>query len=492
MKYLQQSGPDFLKRLLFPILGTVLLLALPALLLSQAELRPPTNPFGEKGELTQFTLDTTRYPAMHPQIASSTQAPISWQSLYTNTFPANDLGSMTSSSRNPALPNERWGIGNITGTAYAPFSVWVAGARSVVTMGSGETYTDSMDAWLIYGPFDGSTIWNAALEFDYFNRTHPGDNLIVGYSTDGINFTGFRTSGLMNDWSHGQMEWETGRRAQLWVAFGFQSNSDGQVEQGAWIDNLNLMVNYGTRNYLPIAVRNWPLTPTPTPTPTPRPGYREDFSNVNSGWPRAVYNRGTNPDGAVLDVNYDNNEYRMKILLDTNRLNNRRMGVLPAPYTNPYSNYDIEVDHRFAYASDQVVEPTDGKGGLIFAANSNYTTIFVVEWNYQGNCAVTRYDGVSRPTSVYTNPLVSTAIIGWQSCIAQGYQAGYNKNNHFLVEVRDNRATIYIVANNTKTQLTTFTDSFLQTNHYVGLVNGSFEWTPVDGRFDNFWVLSAP
>ncbi|HQI85812.1 MAG TPA: hypothetical protein PKV20_14645 [Anaerolineae bacterium] len=211
-------------------------------------------------------------------------------------------------------------------------------------------------------------------------------------------------------------------------------------------------------------------------------GFYDDFSNTASGWPRAVYWRGTQPvDGPVFDVNYENGSYRAKILLNTESWNNRRMGPVKAPYVNPFTNYEVEVDHRFAKAEDQVVPPELGKGGLIFGANSNYSVIYVVEWNYEGNCAVSRYKNVVFPTTIFNFDNVAY-LRGWGGGCS--LNVGYDKHNLVKVSVTGNQATVYI---NGKL-LGTYSDNDIANYHNVGVLCGSWDRTPVESRFDDFRV----
>ncbi len=213
-------------------------------------------------------------------------------------------------------------------------------------------------------------------------------------------------------------------------------------------------------------------------------GFYDDFSNTASGWPRAVYWRGTQPvDGPVFDVNYENGSYRAKIMLNKDGWNNRRMGFVKAPYTNLYTKYDVEVNHRFAQAEDQVVPPDLGKAGLIFGANSTYSVVYVIEWNYEGSCAVSRYKNVTFPTTIFSFDNVSY-LRGWGAgCYLN---IGYDKHNLIKVSVSGNQATVYI---NGKS-IGTFTDGDITNYHNVGLMSGSWDRTPVESRFDDFRVTA--
>lgn len=212
-------------------------------------------------------------------------------------------------------------------------------------------------------------------------------------------------------------------------------------------------------------------------------GFSDDFSDVNSGWQRKLHYRGELPgvpDGPVLDLNYENGSYRVKIMLNTDGYNNKRMGIIPAPYVPIFTNYSLQVDHRFAVAGDQSEPPTSGKAGLIFAASSNYQTLYVFEWNFEGDCAVNKYVDATLPTTIIDFSHIH-GLRNWGAC---PMNSGYDKINTFKTVVSGNNVTIYINGNN----VGTFSDDGFPTHNYVGLVTGSWERTPVESRFDNFAI----
>jgi hypothetical protein len=154
-----------------------------------------------------------------------------------------------------------------------------------------------------------------------------------------------------------------------------------------------------------------------------------------------------------------------------------------------HTNYDLQVEHSFVEASDQVVDPDEGKGGVIFAANDSFSTIYAFEWNYQGDCAVNKYTDVDYPVTMYEDSDMDThTIMGWRNCADFNLEEGYNADNKLLVEVRDNKATIYVMEGESKTKVREFTDDALRDHRRVGLVTGSWDFTPVESRFDNFWI----
>lgn len=220
----------------------------------------------------------------------------------------------------------------------------------------------------------------------------------------------------------------------------------------------------------------------------------DNFSDVNSGWARATYKRSDG--GDLMNVDYAGGTYRMKILLATSDQNNYKMGLAKAPdrFIPAGPNYDLAVTHYFAQAEMPFsgYKPSEGKAGLVFAANTDYTSLYVFEWNWEGMCAINRYTGFSWPVSGYQGfggSMVTTPIRNWAPC-SNLVGNNYSQYNRLLVEVRDNVARIFVYNNNTKTQIHTFTDDALRSHRRVGLITGSWQWTPVESRFDDF-VLEA-
>ncbi|MFP4394721.1 MAG: hypothetical protein ACLFTI_05590 [Anaerolineales bacterium] len=210
-------------------------------------------------------------------------------------------------------------------------------------------------------------------------------------------------------------------------------------------------------------------------------GYFDDFSDNNSGWPRHTYKDN---DRAVMGTWYEFDSYRMKILLDKEGLNNYRMGLVSAPYTPEDDEYVVEVDHTFRRAGDQEVDPTAGKAGLVFRAvksdHGYFSDVYVVEWNFEGHCAVFRYSGMNSHIPVVTpDKLNWTQLREWVAC--DGVPGGYDKNVHAKVEVEGNRATVYLNDHHVWS-------GDIGASRHVGLMTGAWERTPVESRFDNFKV----
>ncbi len=209
-------------------------------------------------------------------------------------------------------------------------------------------------------------------------------------------------------------------------------------------------------------------------------GFFDDFTNPASGWPREVVRIDNRP---VFDMDYDAGTYRAKIMLDRTGLNNYHMGIARAPYENPFTHYQVEAEHRFVRASDQLVDPEWGKGGLVFAASSDYRTLFVVEWRWpDGWCAISKYRNVGGVVVDWRWIPGNGAIRAWGPC--PSILSGYDRTNEARVVVEGNTASVYI----NDALIRTFTDNDLTGAHRLGLLTGSYERTPVESRFDSFRV----
>ena len=207
-------------------------------------------------------------------------------------------------------------------------------------------------------------------------------------------------------------------------------------------------------------------------------GFFDDFSNPNSGWAQGVHYIDDRP---VFDRAYENGSYRMKILLDGLGRNNLKVGLAKAPYNNTSANYSVEVSHRFAEAEDQVVDPSAAKAGLVFGANGDFSTIYVFEWNWEGACAVSRYDNVSMPVSNMDYLLSQWSVYrDWGTC--SPLRTGYNEINTIRVDVQGNGARFYINGS----EISSNNPGGIGAHHQVGLMTGSWQRTPVESRFDNF------
>lgn len=127
-----------------------------------------------------------------------------------------------------------------------------------------DNYPSNMNAWLIYGPFSLADAQAASLDFFYrLDSELGGDFFKWMASTNGIDFFGQQISGtylsgpfnngynfvsfdLTNVHTLGDLSGEP----EVWIAFIFQSDSDTNTGQGAFIDFITLRKNTDPRVYL--------------------------------------------------------------------------------------------------------------------------------------------------------------------------------------------------------------------------------------------------
>lgn len=462
--------------------GAMLMLLLSLAFSSEVSYGAPEDPFSTYADPYAFILPAAETETT-AALAETTSSLNGWQLVNEQSFPVNDLGAWESSDVSP-YSDDQWGTAVI---ASGNWGAWVRGANVSADLSSSTvyTYTPNMDTWLIYGPIDHSDkIWNLKLAFDYFISLGTGDAFIAGYSTDGTNFEGLRVESLkMNPemWAGAELNWQVSRAAdQLWVAFGFTSNGDDDVAQGVWLDRLLLQANYGSTINLPLVANNYA-------TELEIQGFYDDFSDPASGWRDRLYEHGDGVD--LMRVGYVDEVYRMKVLLNYDGRNNRMMGLTRAPYSEEHSRYDLQVRHSFVEGDDQVTMPEFGKASLIFGANATFSTLYAFEWNYEGNCAVNKYSNVDYPITWYEGSDLDThTIMAWRNCATFQLDGGYDADNHMRVEVRDNKATIYVMDGGNKVEVKSFTDDALRNHRRVGLVTGTWDYTPVNSHFDDFWI----
>jgi len=119
------------------------------------------------------------------------------------------------------------------------WSAWpAAGGAGGIDPCAGNDYPNSMEAWMIYGPFDLSNAWDAGTEFTMWRDIEPDyDWVFFGVSADGTNFTGL----LWDDYAPCTLynitysDWVGD--PSVWVAWVFHSDSS-VTEKGPWVDDI--------------------------------------------------------------------------------------------------------------------------------------------------------------------------------------------------------------------------------------------------------------
>ena len=187
------------------------------------------------------------------------------------------------------------------------------GLRSAWAVGGGEDgqakdpvdggYPGGVDSWLIYGPFSLAAAGDAELSFTYAFEADAGDTFSVLVSTDGADWNGQQIDSGDGSWQARNFALgDYARQPRLFLAFRFASDNSGDpAKAGAWVDDVVLRGNFGTRLYLPhIQLQPTPTatatsTPAPTPTPTataPAGRFEDSFGSDISGWEARRSNNG--------------------------------------------------------------------------------------------------------------------------------------------------------------------------------------------------------
>jgi hypothetical protein len=179
-------------------------------------------------------------------------------------------------------------------------SAWAVGGGA---NGSGlnfanKGYPKNANSWLIHGPFSMAGVYDAQLSFNYFMQADSGDTFAVLVSTDGTTWQGKQVdNGGTGNWDGRSVNLDDYLgKPVVYIAFRFQSDANGPAnnkKKGAMVDDIELRLDFGNRQYLPhIQVQPSPtptatptVVPTPTPTATPPSGnYLNDFTNDVNGW----------------------------------------------------------------------------------------------------------------------------------------------------------------------------------------------------------------
>lgn len=200
--------------------------------------------------------------------------------------------------RNGAQGGEyKWGVREFENTlGGGAQSAWAIGGgqdgQNLDVAGSG--YPGGVDSWLIYGPIDMTQALDAELSFNYWFEADAGDEFSVLVSNDGSNWEGKQTdNGGTGEWFGRNYSLETyAGQPVVYLAFRFASNENGDPKkQSAFVDDIELRADFGSKQYLPhIQVQPSPtptatITPTPTPTATPPSGiYLDNFTDNINGW----------------------------------------------------------------------------------------------------------------------------------------------------------------------------------------------------------------
>ena len=149
-----------------------------------------------------------------------------------------------------------------TGYTYAEGlrSAWPVGAPLTGSL----VYPEPVDVWMVYGPVNLASVAQAQLDFKYLLSVPVTSSVhltvAVSADYDPISRTGtFSGKGLApaSAWTTDLLDLAPYRARNVYVAFRYQSSSEGNVTEGPFVDDLHLGVNY--RIYLPL-VSKWTLS----------------------------------------------------------------------------------------------------------------------------------------------------------------------------------------------------------------------------------------
>ena len=235
---------------------------------------------GSEADISQSKSDI---PQDHAGLSIVPQVAFDWRTVLLDVYDGtySDTYSIPRTIKHTGAAPYQWGR-TITGTQGFTDTLWcVQGGEGAFLQAGIDTYTDSVDTTVTYGPIDLSHVFVAELQFSHWISVAAGDGLQLGISTDGVSFDfanilpgapGIWESTTLNTDLVAALRPLLGQRT-VYLAFRFTSNDDGQVGQGVFLDNVHLKTKTHVNLYLPLMF-------------SPLQVYEDDFSDPTSGWPR--------------------------------------------------------------------------------------------------------------------------------------------------------------------------------------------------------------
>ena len=333
-------------------------------------------------------------PASVPMPRPASQAALgisNWNTLvwdtYDGTYSTTYSIPVTITGSGPA--DYQWGRVISSSNSFSDTLWCVQGGLGASLVAGIDPYTDNVTTTVTYGPMAFRNVASTELSFSAWISVANGDGLEWGYSTDGQSFTFVPVTGDGIPTSAGEAvapaamgQWYTttltsatsGNLASLlgkdlvYLAFRFHSNGDGLVDQGVFLDNVRVRVQYQTTLYMSMAFRNWfqPIT------------YRDNFSNWDSGWPYGGIRQESSsafvadePEGTIVDIGQEG--FNPFVALEYS------LGYVKDPDYPAESRYHIWVrdngDHVFLTGPAQTLQNFD------FQAYARlWTTDMPAEW----------------------------------------------------------------------------------------------------------------
>lgn len=312
-----------------------------------------------------------------PAVAAPAQA-TDWMILLEEDWEGGfDAGVWTTIDRNGASGGEyKWSVRDVTN----PLNT---GQRSAWSIGGGSNgqalnpandgYPKGVDSWLIYGPFSLSGASDAELSFMYAFEADTGDTFSVLLSTDGANWTGVQSdNGGNSPWQERNLALDAyAGEPKVLLAFRFASDNTGSpAKTAAFVDDIAIRGNFGSKAYLPhIQLQPTPtptatpIPPTPTPTATPPAAgrFEDNFGQDIEGWQARRSNTGAS---FILDHRDDLDGGRQGVL--EMRVLNTNSYVLVSPLVPAKQPpYNIEVVAKLKDTKDRHMY------GIVFGGDWN-------------------------------------------------------------------------------------------------------------------------
>jgi len=426
-----------------------------------------------------------------------------WSTVFSDTFStANPVWTVTDERET----GYEWGISTYTRTVEAvresDVGLWAAGGGSV---GSGlawstDTYTDNMLTLAVAGPFTLShVVADVQLTAEVLNRSvvTGGDQLYIELSRDGDNPIAWTEVPIDGE------NWQTITRTigpvaggdAIWIFMLFRSDQS-LVDTGPLVDDVRLEVLQDYKVYLPLVRLD--------PTPTPMPVYHDDFANPSSGWyvGDAVRYNEYLKDGifyerneVVATMSYDNGKYQIYVPMDWRGPGGQvdtwfvwpaEMAPMPSQMQPLPECYSVETRARFNVDSDY--NPWWAHWGLVFGADDSRSELYTFQINANHHIAMLRYENYTYPGNRSDDGLnVESPIYRWSGNSSDEFWSRDSYGHHsydystLKVTVDGNVATFFV--NGARVVSADISD---MPRDRVGLIGGSWEYTPVEVEFDYF------